>query len=235
MNNLFKMIYQPVTAFQALKNTEKFPFLSLIVLLIITIINNILLLPITIKMQEITISSMAMPLSDEQMNMSMQLLYKLRYLQVLGALFSYVFMSVVYTLIIWIFTKIAKEHLSFQKALELIIYCSFALALGSLTTTVLLHVRGVENIDNIFEISLIGLNVLTSTESVGLVVYSLLAFINPFYLWFVVLLTIGLASLTDMKMSKAGLLSLLFCFILVAFSISSVYFSQVFMKSKGLM
>jgi len=235
MNTLLKLFYQPVTSFQALKDTEKLPWMSLILLLIIVIINNILLLPITMKMQEITISSMAMPLSDEQMDMSMQLLYKIRYLQVLGALFSYVFMLVVYTLIIWIFTKIAKEHLSFQKAFELIIYCSFALALGSLTNTVLLHIRGVENIDNIFEISLIGLNVLTSTESVGLIVYSLLAFINPFYLWFVVLLTIGLASLTDMKMSKAGLLSFLFVALLVAFSIGSVYFSQVFMKSKGLM
>jgi hypothetical protein len=235
MDTLMKMLFQPVRAFRELKHKEKFPWMSLIVLFIVVIIDSILLLPVIIKVQEMTISSMSLPMSDEQIEASMQFLYKIRYLQVVGTLFTQVFMLTVYALLIWFLTVVSKNKLSFQKAFELTVHCYFIIAIGSLINTFLLYAQGIENIDNIYEIALTGLNLLTSTESVGVVFYTFLTLINPFYVGFLVLLTIGLAVMADIKASKAFIISFIFWFILIVIPVVTVYFSQLFLQKRGLM
>jgi len=47
MDTLIKIIYNPARAFQDLKNANKFPLMSLIVLLIVVAIYNILMIPVT--------------------------------------------------------------------------------------------------------------------------------------------------------------------------------------------
>ena len=234
MDTFFKILYMPAEAFQALKGRNKFPWMSLILLLVVVIINNILLIPVTVKVSELSLTSMSLPISDEQIETTMKFMYKIRYLQVVGAFFMYIFMLVVYTLIIWILTKIAKRSLSFQKTFELVIHCCFVLAIGALVNTFVLYEQGIENIKNMFEISLTGLNLLTSVESVGVVFYTFLSLINPFYVWFVVLLTIGLSILTGMKHIKAFIISFIFWIMIIAYSVISVYFAYALMIRKGL-
>jgi hypothetical protein len=234
MNTLLKMLYSPVEAFRDLKNTEKFPAMSLILLLIIVIINNILMIPVTAKVAEITYANMALPISDEQIETALNMLHKLRYLQVGGAVFSYLFMLVVYTLIIWVFTKIAKLTLSFQKASALIIHCCLVFALGALVNTFILYFQGIEKIDNMYEISLTGLNLLTSTESVGVTFYTFLTLINPFYFWFLILLTVGVAIFTETTYVKSFIVSFLFWAILIGFPVLTMYFTQILFHNKGL-
>ena len=229
------MIYSPVKAFRELKNAKKFPLMSLIVLLTVVIINNILFVPVTTKVMELTFSSMSIPVSDEQIETARQMLHKMRYLQVVWAVFTYIFTLLVYTLIIWIFTKIAKQALSFKKTFELIVHCCFVIAIGMLVNTFILYARGIENIENMYEVSLTGLNLFTSVENAGVTFYSFLAYINPFYVWFLVLLTLGLAILGEMKFNKAFIISFVFWVIIIAFPVITLYFSQALMKSKGLM
>ena len=237
MNTILKILYNPVKAFRELKSSEKFPVMSLILLLIVVIINNILMIPVTFKVLELTFSSIQIPLNDAQtdrMESVMQMTYKLRYLQVVGAVFSYLFMLVIYTLIIWILTKIAKQSLSFSKAFELIIHCCFILTIGALVNTFILYGQGIENIRNIYEVSLTGLNLLTSSEQVGVTFYTFLTLINPFYVWFLVLLTLGLATLADLKIVKAFVTAFIFWAILIAFPVVMIYFSQLLMQKSGL-
>ena len=234
MNTLLKIFYNPKSAFQDLKNAEKFPWMSLLLLLIIVIINNILMIPVSTKVVELTFTSMQIPISDAQLETSMQLVYKLRYLQVAGSVFTYMFMLTIYTLIVWILTKIAKQSISFQKAFELIIHCCFVIAIGGLVNTFILYYQGIENIQNMYEISLTGLNLLTSTASVGAPFYTFLSLINPFYIWFLVLLTLGLAVLTEAKFIKALAISLIFWIMIIAFPVIVIYFTQLFMQRKGL-
>ena len=224
----------PVQAFRELKSRQKFPWMGLAVLLIIVTINNILMIPVTTKVLELTYSTMNLPVSDDQIEYMMQFMYKIRYLQVLGGVFSYLFILLIYTLIIWIATKLAKKTLSFQKAFELIIHCCMAIALGSLVNCFALYGKGIETIENIYEISLIGLNALTSVDSVGVIFYTFLSTLTPFYVWFVVLLTIGLVILADMKYLKALIISLIFWLLIIAYSVGSVYFSHALLQNKGL-
>ncbi len=230
---MIKIIYNPGQAFRELKEAEKFPLMSLLILLTIALINNILLIPVTTKIIELTFSSM--PISETQMEFTMALMYKMRYLQVLGSIFSYMFMLVAYTLLIWVLTKITKIKLSFGKAFELMINCCFVLAVGGLINTIILYARGLENITNMYEISLTGLNLFTSTESVGVVFYTFLSLINPFYIWFLALLTIGLMKIAETKLNKAFITGIIFWIIIIAFPVVMIFFSQVVMKSRGLM
>ena len=237
MDTLLKMIYNPVRSFQSLKSTDKFPTMSLIVLLIVVVINNILMIPVTAKIMELTFSSLQIPFSEvqtRQVDTIMQTMHKLRYLQAVGAVFSYLFMLVVYALIIWVLTKISKQSLSFQKAFELMIHCCFVLTIGTLVNTFILYGQGIENIKNLYEVSLTGLNLLTSTEQVGVVFYTFLTLINPFYIWFLVLLTLGLAILADIKISKAFFTGFLFWIILIAFPVIMIYISQLALHRSGL-
>ena len=235
--NILKVLYSPFKAFSALKSSEKFPLMSLILLLVIVAINNILMIPVTAKVMELTFSSIQIPLSEgqtNQMDTMMQMMYKLRYLQALGAVFTYCFMLVVYTLIIWILTKIAKQSLTFQKAFELMIHCSFVLALGALVNVFVLYAQGIENITNMYEISLTGLNLLTSADQAGVTFYTFLSLINPFYVWFLILLTIGIAKLTETKISKAFIPAFLFWAIIIAFPVVMVFISQQIIQKTGL-
>jgi len=234
MDTLIKVIYSPVKVFRKMKNMEKFPAMSLIVLLIVVVINNILMIPVTTKIFELTFSSMQIPVSDDQVEKAMLMLHKMRYLTAVGAVFTYCFTLVVYTLIIWVFTKIAKLSLSFSKAFELIIHCCFILVIGSLVNTFILYYQGIENITNIYKISLTGLNLLTSTEQVGVTFYTFLSLINPFYIWFLFLLTLGLATLADVKFSKAFFPCFLFWIIIIVFPVVTIYFSQMIMQRSGL-
>jgi hypothetical protein len=190
--------------------------------------------PVTTKVMELTFLSVQVPMSDEQIETTLQLMYKLRDLQVFGSIFSYMFILAVYTLLFWLITKLAKCTLSFQKAFELIIHCYFVLVIGALVNIFVLYFRGIENIVNMYEISLTGLNLLTSSESVGIPFYTFLSLINPFQIWFLALLTVGLAKLADIKLNKAFFISFLFWVILIAFPVCTIYFTQTFLKSKGL-
>ena len=234
MKTFLKILYNPVEAFRDLKNTGKFPFMALILLLVVVIINQILMIPVTTKTTEISFSSMALPLNDDQIETTMNMMYKLRYLQVVAAVFSHLFLLAFYTLIIWLFLKIAKQKLSFQKTFEFIIHCFLVLCLGDLVNTFLLYYQGIENISNMYEIALTGLNLLTSTERVGVTFYTFLATINPFYIWFVILLTIGLKILADIKYAKAFIFSFIFWAILVSITVVPIYFTQTLLHNKGL-
>jgi hypothetical protein len=234
MDTLLKIIYNPVKAFRELKSREKFPVMSLILLLVVVIINNILLIPVTTKIYELTFTSMQIPMSEAQIETTMQMLHKIRYLTAASAVFTYIFMLVIYTLVVWVFTKIVKQSLSFQKCFELMIHCCFVIVIGNLANSFILYNQGIENINNMFEISLTGLNLFTSVESAGVVFYTFLSLINPFYIWFVVLLTIGLVVLAGMKPVKGFIISFIFWMLIITYSVVTVYFSYALMQSKGL-
>ena len=234
MNTLLQIFYRPKAAFQALKDSEKFPTMSLIFLLIIVTINNILMIPVTTKVSELTLSTMAMQIGEDQMEYASLLLYKMRYLTVIFGIFSYGIMLLIYTLLIWIISKISKCTLSFQKTFELMIHCCFVIAIGSLINTLLLYGQGIENIDSIYKVSLTGLNLLTTPESVGVTLYTFLTLINPFQIWFLFLLTVGAAVLADIKYSKAYIISFILWAIITLYPVVMIYISQTLLQSKGL-
>ena len=232
MNTLFLTLFRPVKAFNQLK-TESFSAMSLLMIILLVIINLILMIPVTEKVLQITTASM--PLNSDQLEMMAQVSHTMRYVQIFGSIITSIVMFLFYALLLYLLVLISKSKLDFKKALQLIICCYIALAIGSLVNTAFLYMRGIDAIQHIYDITLTGINLLTSTDKVGMTMYVFLSYINLFQLWFVALISIGLTILADMKPVKATIISILFWLVTVLFPVISVYFSQAVLEKAGMM
>jgi len=130
---------------------------------------------------------------------------------------------------------IAKPALTYIKSFMIIVYSYFALVIGNFVNTGLLYMRGLDEITSPFDASLTGLNLLTTLEQAGAAVYTFLGLVNPFQIWFVVLLSVGLKVFTDIKYVKALVIGIVFWVITIIFPVLSVIINEVTMKNAGLM
>ena len=226
MNTFFLTPFRPEKTFGELKTADKFSAMSLIVLLILMLLNLVLLIPVTEKITLITLSSMSLP--EGQMDMMIQTAHTMRYVQIVGSAILYVIMFLFYAFLLYLLVRLADDNkLEYKKALQLVIFSYFIVAIGDLVNTALIFWRGLDAIKTMYDVSLTGLNLLTSVEQIGATRYIILSYITPFQLWFVVLLSIGLKILTDMKWVKAIIISALFWLITILIPVISVFLSQV--------
>lgn len=226
------MIVNPVKTFNQLKTEEKFPLTALIILLVLTLINLILNVPIGAKAGELVLSSTSLP--EAQMDMAIQMTHKLRYLTMIGGFVMSVIMLFVYPLILLAIARIFKTQLTYAKALRLIIYCLIISAIGALVNTAFVYFKGIDNLTGMYDSMRIGLNMLTSVESVGASLYIFLYAINPFEIWYLVLLIIGIKIFTNSAWTKSLLICIIFWLIVTLFPVITTYFSQAVMANKGL-
>jgi hypothetical protein len=233
MNTFFLALFRPVKTFGELKMAGKFSTMSLIVLLFLMLLNLILMIPVTEKATSITFSSMSLP--ENQIDTMLQVVHKMRYLQVAGSTILYLIMFLFYALLLYVFVRIAKNKLTYKNALQLIVCSYFIVTIGDLLNTALLYAHGLDAITNIYETSWIGLNLLTSVEQVGATFYTFLSYFTPFQLAFVVLLSIGLKVFTDAKYLKALVITVLFWLITISIPTLSIYFSELTMANSGIM
>jgi hypothetical protein len=233
MKTFFLVLVHPIRAFREIKAIGEFSTMSLIVVLFLMLINSILMIPINEKITSTTFSSM--PIADNQMDMMMQVTHKMRYLQVVGAEVLYIIMFLFYAILLCLLVWVAKDKLAYKNALQLIIYSYFIVAIGDLVNIALLYMRGLDAITNLYENSLIGLNMFTSIEQAGATFYSFLIYFTPFQLIFIILLSLGLKVYTEMKYVKSMIIIVLFWLVVVLIPTLSVYFSQLAIERTGIM
>jgi len=232
MDTVLNIIMNPVKAFKQLKTEEKIPLAALIILLTLALINVILNVPISAKINEALLSNMSIP--EKQKDVTIQMTHKFRYLAALGGFVGYAVMLFVHALLLYVVTLIFKVKLSYMKAWRLIIYCFIVLIIGELVNTALVYYKGIDNIENMYDIMRTGANMFTSVGKVGAPLYVFLYAINPFQLWFVILLAIGIKVFTDSNWSKSALICFVYWLIVTLFPVVSAYFSQMVMASKGI-
>ena len=235
MNVILQVLFSPRKAFGELKQANKFPAMALIILLSLLAVNLILMVPITSKITTLMLSRSSMPIPEEQLERSLNMLYNLRYLQVIGGVFSSAISLFLLALLLYIITLIAKPALDYVKSFTIVVYSYFALLIGGLVNTGILYFKGMDAITNPFEIAFTGLNVFTTMEKAGGGLYTFLSLVNPFQLWFVILLCIGLKAFTEIKFTKALIISILFWLITVIFPVASIIFSEATMQRAGIM
>ena len=102
MNIILQTLFSPVKAFSELKQENKFPAMALIILLLVIAINLILMVPITSKLMTIAMSSM--PLPEKQLDTTLSMMHQLRYLMVIGSIFTYAIKFFIYAFIFYILT-----------------------------------------------------------------------------------------------------------------------------------
>jgi len=138
-------------------------------------------------------------------------------------------------LILFVIALLFKAQLNYTKALRLIIYCFIVLVIGDLVNTALIYFKGIDMIENMYSVMLTGANVLTTVEKAGVALYVFLSYINPFQIWFVVLLTIGIKIFTDFAWGKSFVICIIFWLIITLFPVTTTTISQIAMAHRGLM
>jgi hypothetical protein len=154
---------------------------------------------------------------------------------VIGSVSTIAITMFVYALIFYIMTVIAKPALTFVKSFTVIIYSYFAVLLGELINTCILYIRGFDVITNPFGIIQTGINMLTTVDQAGATVYTFLSMINPFQIWFVLLLSIGLKVFADIKYVKSLIICIIFWLITTIYPVASVFFGEMVLKKAGMM
>jgi hypothetical protein len=181
-----------------------------------------LLIPVTAKIIRITLSS----LPDEQRSLALEISDKMRYLQAFGNVLVTLITILIYSFILWILTLLAKPSLTFIKSFRLIIYSYFVLVIGDFINSGLLYIRGLDKITTTYDISLTGLNVFTSLEKSGVGLYQFLSYVNPFQVWFVILVSIGLSIFTDSKYIKSLIICFIFWILTLIYPVCSAIYMQ---------
>lgn len=232
MNTMFLTIFRPIKAFNQQK-TEPFSVMSLVVVLFLMLVNLILMIPINEKILQLTVSSMSLP--QDQLDTMVAVAHKMRYLQVIGMVIMYLVMFVFYAFLLYLIVRISKISLNYKKVLQLLICCYLIITIGDLVNTTLVHVQGLYAIKNMYDIFLTGLNLLTSVEQIGVTGYVFLSYINPFQLYFVVLLSIGLKIIAEIQYTKSLVVCVVFWLITILIPVLSAYFSELTMARSGIM
>ena len=232
MDTLFNIIMNPVKTFNQLKTEEKFPIMAFIILLTFALINMILMVPVNAKISELLFSNMSLP--EEQMDMIIQMTHKMRYLSLIGGLIMYAIVLFACSLLLYVIALIFRTQLTYSKALRLIIYCFIVLVIGDIINMIFVYYRGVDNIESMYSAMLTGANLLTSVEKAGVFLYMFFSYINPFQIWFVVLLTIGVKIFTDSGWAKSCIICIIYWLIVTIIPVLSTCFSQMTLANKGL-
>ncbi|MDR1402717.1 MAG: YIP1 family protein [Tannerellaceae bacterium] len=223
MNTLLQVLSgSPTRAFGQLREESKFPVLALTASLLVAAVNLVIQLPLTMRILKLTLSS----LPQNQMDMAFDVAYKLRYLQILGSMLEMAITLFLYAFLLYIITAIAKPSLTYTKSFTLILYSYFALLTGDFVNTGLLYMRGLDKIENMYDVSLTGLNLLTTLDKSGAAIYQFLSLVNPFQIWFILLLCIGLKVFTDINYMKALILCLIFWIILTIYPVCAAFFAE---------
>ena len=233
MDTLLDIILNPFKAFNQLKTEEKFPLAAFVIVLTLALIQMILMVPVSAKISELLFSSMSLP--EKQMDMIVQMAHKMRYLSVIGGFISYAIMLFIHSLVLFVIALLLKTRLGYMKALRLIIYCFIVLIIGDLVNTALVYFRGIDNIENMYGVMLTGANLLTSVEKAGVFLYVFLSYINPFQIWYVALLIVGVKIFTDSGWAKSSAICIIYWLIVTLFPALTTWFSQVAMAHRGLM
>jgi hypothetical protein len=136
-------------------------------------------------------------------------------------------MLLFYAFLLYLLIRIVKNKLKYKKVFQIFICCYTVTVMGDLINTIIIYIRGLDNIKNIYDTSLTGLNLLTSIELIGIVPYISLGYVNPFQIGFLILLSVGLKTVIDIKQVEAMIISVLFWLIIVLIPTLSVYFSLI--------
>jgi hypothetical protein len=227
MNTLSEVLFSsPTRAFGQLKKESRFPALTLTVLLLVAAASLVIQLPVTMKTLRFTLSS----LPDNQMEMAFDVTYKLRYLLLLWSIIEVAITLFLYAFLLYIITMVAKSPLTYIQSFTLILYSFSALLTGSLANTGLLYLRGLDKIEHTYDISLTGLNLMTTLDDAGAALYQFLSLMNPFQLWFILLLSIGLKVFTDIKYTKALIICLIFWVITTIYPVCAAFLAETALK-----
>ena len=223
MNDLLSIIYRPRFELKATKDNQVNYVIVLLILVLLTIIQGFIALPI--QAQIMAHNDVFANMTPEQAERARSIGEKMRYIGLFIAGIIYIVKILIQALLVWGGMSIFNGKINFKQSVILVSLVSFVTIIGDYANIGIIFLTGVEKITSMSELAKTGLNLFFTTEDVGLAMYTFFSYINPFQIWSIILLIIGMKVIGELQYSTAAILSLILWLIWVSFPVLSVVVS----------
>jgi hypothetical protein len=224
MNDLLSIIYRPRFEFKAVKDNQVNYVIVLLILVLLTIIQGVVFFPV--QEQLMAHSDVFANMPPEQAEKAKSMGETMKYFGLLMAGMVYIIKILVQALMVWGGIAIFKGKINYKQSILVVSLVSFITILGDFANVGLIFLSGVEHVTSMSDVSKTGLNLLFDPEALGLPMYTFFAYINPFQVWGIILLIIGLKVVGELQTSNATILCLILWLIWVAFPVLSLVVSE---------
>jgi hypothetical protein len=231
MKTLILLITNPAESFKRLKSEEKFQTVAFVALSTLMLVNLILNVPVNTKLALATLSNME-GLPEAQVDAGMQVVYNLRFFSMAGLFVWELVVLFLNVAALFAVACIAGMKIPFGKVANLIILCYVVQVIGGLVDTSLLYLRGIDAIGSPSDVQMTSLNMLFPASDMTL--FTLLSYLNPFQVWYAILLCWGLKIVTGESYAKSFAVGIVYWLITVAVPVVSAYLSQSMMQKFGI-
>lgn len=231
MNDLLSIIYRPRFEFKAIKDNQVNYIIVLLILLLLTIIQGVVFFPV--QEQIMAHNDIFANMPPEQAEKAKAMGETMKYFGLLAAGFIYIIKILLQALMVWGGVAIFKGKIDYKQSILVVSLVSFITILGDFVNAGIIFLRGVENVTSMADVSKIGLNLLFNPEISGLPMYTFFSYINPFQIWGIILIIIGLKVVGEMQTSNATILCLILWLIWVAFPVVGVVISELARSKAG--
>lgn len=231
MNDLLSIIYRPRFEFKAIKDNQVNYMIVLLILLLITIIQGVVFFPVQGQLMAHNDVFANMP--PEQAEKAKAMGETMKYFGLLAAGFIYIIKILIQALMVWGGVVIFRGKINYKQSILVVSLVSFVTILGDFTNVGIIFLRGVENVTSMADVSKIGLNLFFKAETAGLPMYTFFTYINPFQIWGIILIIIGLMIVGEMQLSNATILCLILWLIWVAFPVVGLVMSELARSKAG--
>jgi hypothetical protein len=232
MNDLLSIIYRPRFEFKAVKDNQVNYIVVLLILVLLTIIQSIIFFPI--QGQLLANNDVFANMPPEQAEKAKAIAGVMKYFGLIIAGVLYIIKILVQALMVWGGVSLFKGKIGYKQSLLVVSLASFVMILGDFANAGVIFLTGIEKVTSLPDVSKTGLNLLFNPDNTGLPLFTFLAYINPFQVWGIVVMILGVMVVGEMELSNATLLCLILWLIWVAFPVLSIVMSETARAKTGL-
>lgn len=222
---LIQIIISPTKVFELIKNKALKWSILLIIMTILVVAFSLLNIPI--KNEIMLKSDIATRVSSDQLAMIQNLQSKMQYINLIASAVQFLIKMAFFSLLLWGGVRLFRNNVKYVQIFSLFICAYFIIVLGDYFNTLINYIAGIEHINVRYNIYKIGINVLFDVNKIGVFLYTFLYYINPFQIWFLLLVTYGLTYVTQIKLKYSFFIILsLWIIAIVSPSLLSVYIAE---------
>lgn len=225
MNYTFLSLFNPNKIFEEIKVKNTISAASLFVTSLLMLFS--LLINAPIKERASTILLLSMNLPADQVDNMVRVMHKMKYFQIFNSEILDLGMLFAYSFVIYVLILLFKNKILYKQILQLVLYIYPIVLFGDILNGLFIYYWGIENITNQYEILMFGVNKLASINSISTTFYTFLSYINPFQIWFIILLEMGVKTLAKTSHYKSVVISSLFWLISTLIPTLSIYISEL--------
>ncbi|MBN1396528.1 MAG: YIP1 family protein [Bacteroidetes bacterium] len=204
LSNIINIFATPTDVFENIKKTPKWP-VAFLIICAVSLICGYFMLPFIQKIMEETFT---VKMSEEQAQkvasttsryrMFMRLLIPITFLLKWLFISSFLYLGAI---------LFDAQKNNFKTLYAVVVYSEFILALMGIINVLLILIKGVDAVSNLTDLhTIIGLDFFLADKSQNVLLFNFLNNFNVFSVWYVVVLTIGMSVICQLKKWKSAVL-----------------------------